>query len=78
MLSVSRTASLIHFLALGNSFMDLVVCCNGLRLYQFVGPGFIPPNYCLLPYGSRPALQQHPKIGVMMKGFDPVFCSSSV
>ncbi|KAK8570537.1 hypothetical protein V6N13_032154 [Hibiscus sabdariffa] len=41
-----------------NSFMDLITCCNGLRLYQFVGPGFIPPNYCLLPYGSRPALQQ--------------------
>ncbi|KAK8505095.1 hypothetical protein V6N12_037972 [Hibiscus sabdariffa] len=29
-----------------------------LRQQLFVGPGFIPPNYCLLPYGSRPALQQ--------------------
>ncbi|KAK8636204.1 hypothetical protein V6N13_004909 [Hibiscus sabdariffa] len=28
-----------------------------LRQQLFVGPGFIPPNYWLLPCGSRPALQ---------------------
>ncbi|KAL4312165.1 hypothetical protein GQ457_01G054780 [Hibiscus cannabinus] len=42
------------------SFMDLVMWCNGLRLYKFVGPGFIPPNYCLLPYGSRRAASKAP------------------
>ncbi|TYH62975.1 hypothetical protein ES332_D07G158100v1 [Gossypium tomentosum] len=45
MLSGSRTLVFNPFLALqfiyGSGY-----CCNGLRLYKVVGPGFIPPNAC--------------------------------